>query len=426
MLPLKLRLLSAILTAAVVMCSGCSLTKDPQSYMRLPRLPEDKESLKQLIQNALPPGASLVRPKKSRALGSIYVNDLNRDGVQEAVVFYQSADNAKGLTGMLWQQDGDSWKQLEQFQGEGYELDTLLFEDVTLDGNLDMLAGYSGGPKVSKGLVVYRFNGQNFSKEMETPYAEFIVDDLNQDNSKDLSVLTLERHVDSRLTVYQYARGGFQPVDTVVLDANVNGYASAKAGWIADGIRGIALDAGVGAHSASTQLVYFDQGHLTKAFPDHDVPLKPRQAINGDFNGDGIMEIGIDREPKGWEQEAMATMPWITAFYRWDGRQGFSTSPLYEWYMDIANGFYFEIPGAWNGDYTLERPKDEGVIRFTLAGGVSGVEWKTMPEETWNAMQPTADWMEIGRTAKTVTALLLTEESRKYTGSFRPLSGLEK
>ncbi|NOU97892.1 hypothetical protein GC093_32395 [Paenibacillus sp. LMG 31456] len=394
--------------------------------MRLPRLPEEKESLKQVIQNALPSGASLVRPKNSRASGSIFVNDLNRDGILEAIVYYKTSESNLGLTGMLWQQDGETWKMLDQFQGEGYELDTLLFDDVTHDGSINVLAGYSGGAKVSKGLIVYHFDGKLFSKILESPYTEFIVDDINQDNKKDISILTLERNVSSSLTVFQYDLNSFQTVGKTPLDPHVNGYYSIQSGWIAESVRGVLLDAGVGAHSAYTQLVYFAQGNLIKVFPDNDIPMKPRPSINGDFNHDGIVEIGIDQAPTGWENEAYASTPWITAFYRWDSHTGYSPAPLYELYMDLSNGFYFEIPVEWDKTYVLQRPKDEEVLRFISSSNGETVEWKTMSEEAWIGIQPSTDWMEIGRTAKTVTALHLNEASRKYMTHFRPLSELVK
>ncbi|MCR8631165.1 hypothetical protein [Paenibacillus radicis (ex Xue et al. 2023)] len=379
-----------------------------------------------MIQNALPPGASLVRPKKSKTTGSIFVNDLDRDGILEAIVYYQASENNKGLTGMLWQQKGDTWKLLNEFQGEGYELDTLMFDDVTDDGSLEVIAGYSGGEKVAKGLIVYRFDGHNFNKIFDSPYTEFVVDDLNEDNKKDLSILTLERNASSSLTVLQYSQNSFQTIGATPLDSHVSGYYSVQSNWIAESKRGILLDAGIGAHSAYTQLVYFEQGNLIKAFPDKDIPLKPRPSINGDFNHDGIVEIGMDRVPTGWENEPYVSTPWITAFYRWDSQKGYTSAPLYELFMDIGSGFYFEIPVEWNKDYQLQRPKDEGVIRFIANISGETVEWKTMSEEAWVSMQPSTDWLEIGRTAKTVTALHLTEASLQYSTRFRPLSELVK
>ncbi|WP_249864848.1 hypothetical protein [Paenibacillus konkukensis] len=417
-MPLVLFLLIALA------CSGCSFTKDPQSYMRMPKLPDDKENLKQVIQQAMPAGASFIHPKNSSDPGSIYLKDLDKDGVPEAIVFYQTPDKDVRVKGMLWQKSGDSWKLLSEMEGEGYELDTLLFEDVTGDGVDDILVGYSGGARINKGLVVYHLVDRKLTILYQAPYTELVVDDLNQDNKKDISILTLERNVSAKMSTLQYDHG-FQPVGSIALDPYVNGYSSVTAGFVAENKRGLLLDAGVGAHSSTTQLVYFDNGQLVKAFPDDKLPLSPRSAKSGDYNHDGIMEIPIDVAPQGSENAAYAVTPWITQYYRWDGRQGLGDTPLYERYYDYENSFYLDIPSEWRDRFSVQRSADGTRIAFVSSvTGETLADWKTMPADSWDASDP--EWKEIGRTDKTVTALRLTENSKPLLGSFHPVLDLER
>jgi len=414
-------LLFMILT---VLISGCSLSNDPQSYMRMPKLPEEKESLKQMIQSALPSGASIIRPKQSADTGSIYIKDLDNDGTPEAVVFYQTPDKEIRIKGMLWQKNGDSWRLLSEFEGDGYELDTLLFEDVTQDGVTDLLVGYSGGAKINKGLVVYHLDGQQLTKLYQTPYTEMVVDDLNQDQVKDITILTMDRGVAAKLTTVQYSRQ-FQAIGTVELDPYVNGYYNIAAGNVTGSKRGLLLDAGLGAHSSSTQLVYFDGGQLVKAFPDDKAPFNPGSTKSGDYNGDGFMEIGLLVAPKGSEEESYATTPWITEYYRWDGQQGLEKQPLYKRYYDYTNSFYFDIPTEWNDSFRVARDPEGNAIRFLAPDRDEAlVEWKTIPSENRNDADP--GWQEIGRTEKTVTLLHLTEQSRPYVQQFHSVIELEQ
>ncbi len=407
-----------------VLISGCSLSSDPQSYMRMPKLPDEKESLKQLIQQAMPSGSSIIHPKNSTDSGSIYLKDLNNDGTPEAIVFYQTPDKEIRIKGMLWQRSGDSWKLLSEIEGEGYELDTLLFEDVTNDGITDILVGYSGGAKINKGLVIYHLDGQKLNKVYQAPYTEMAVDDLNQDHIKDITLLTLDRNVSAKLTTIQY-KTDFQVIGTTTLDPYVNAYYNIAAGFVAESKRGLLLDASVGAHSSNTQLVYFEGGQLVKAFPDDKLPFNPGSTKSGDFNDDGILEIGISVAPKGSEEEAYAYTPWITQYYRWDGKQALESQPLYKRYYDYTNSFYFDIPASWNDSFRVIRDPDGNGIHFLeLNQDETLVEWKTIPIEGRDATD--TGWKEIGRTDKTITVLHMTEKSQEYINQFHSIIELEQ
>ncbi|WP_051620331.1 hypothetical protein [Paenibacillus sp. UNC451MF] len=380
--------------------------------------------MKQLIQQAMPSGASVIHPKNSTDSGSIYLKDLNNDGTPEAIVFYQTPDKEVRIKGMLWQKSGDSWVLLSEIEGEGYELETLLFEDVTNDGSTDILAGYSGGPKINKGLVIYHLDGQKLNKLFQAPYTELVVDDLNQDQIKDITLLTLDRNVSAKISTIQY-KTEFQTIGTTTLDPYVNAYYNLAAGYVTESKRGLLLDASVGAHSSNTQLIYFDGGKLVKAFPDDKLPFNPGSTKSGDFNGDGILEIGISVAPKGSEEEAYAYTPWITQYYRWDGKQGLASQPIYKRYYDYTNGFYFDIPSEWNDSFRVIRDIEGNAIHFlALDQDETLVEWRTIPIESRDAAD--TEWKEIGRTDKTITVLHMTEMSREYANQFHSIMELEQ
>ncbi|ULL14705.1 VCBS repeat-containing protein [Paenibacillus sp. H1-7] len=410
----------ALLCMLTMLCSGCSLIQDPQSYMRKPKLPEDKASLNHVIEQAIPAGASILRPKRSDDPASIYIKDLDNDGNPEAVVFYKTQDAIKG---MLWTRSGDTWTLVSEMTGDGYELDSLQFEDLTNDGRLEIVAGYSGGIRLSMGLVIYHLDGGKLTTLYQSPYNEMIIDDLNQDQQKDITLVTMERNVSSKITTFQYNGKDFQPIGSVPLDPYVNGYYNIAAGYVADSIRGLLLDAGVGAHSSTTQLVRFDGGQLVKAFPDNKLPFRSGSALSGDINQDGIMEISIDMAPKGSESEAYAYTPWITEYYRWDGQEGLSKTPLYRRYYDYLNGFYLEIPAEWKDAFGVKRTENTHRFYFTDTD-TTIFEWETIPKESWDSGD--IQGKVIGRTDKTVTVLHLPSDNSKYADNFHSVTELQR
>ncbi|MCI1113916.1 hypothetical protein MOQ26_23180, partial [Stenotrophomonas maltophilia] len=86
------------------------------------------------------------------------------------------------------------------------------------------------------------------------------------------------------------------------------------------------IEAGLGAHSASTDLLLWDNGQLRnplkKSEGEMDLTFKPYSLYSEDINGDGIIEIGVSTQPPGTDDLSMAEIPWISSYFQWDGKTG--------------------------------------------------------------------------------------------------------
>ncbi|MDU7477635.1 MAG: hypothetical protein E7L01_30510 [Paenibacillus macerans] len=341
----------------LMVLSGCSFISDPKSLMQTPQLSSDKASLISVIKSELK-GGEIISPRDVRNSSSIRTPDLNNDGVKEAVVFYQTPDEAVRIHGMILEREKDAWALKARFDGEGQELETFDVLDLTGDGNLEIIAGFSnGGDGLQKGLTVYSYHEGAVEKMMALPYDYFMVDDLNQDGQPDITVVSLKRQQFATVTAYQYADGSFQQLSQLELNDPVIDYYNAVSGNITPKLKGIILDASVGTHSAFSTIIVMKDGQFVNLLPSQDMTLKGYPIMSGDVNNDGVLEVGMLEKPKGWEYISFDEIPWLFTYYQWDEKDGLKS--VMQQYMDMAGRFYFNFPKEWRGNVTIDTKSDK-------------------------------------------------------------------
>ncbi|TVY06712.1 hypothetical protein FPZ49_28070 [Paenibacillus cremeus] len=413
-----MRIKWAALLLPLLLCSGCQLMQQPQSYMRLPKLPAEQEALKATIERTLPAGAVLIRPRKVSGKGMIPLVDLDGDGREEAVFFYKTKINDQ-IHGEVWKQSAEGWQSFDKFEGAGSELDSLQLEDVTHDGKPDVIAAYATSSLTSpKGLAVYSMGSGKLTKAFDLPFTELVIDDLNGDGVKDMTVIELkERGLGATATLYQYDNG-LAKLGSVSLAAGINGYINVVAGKVTKDRRGVVLDSALGAHSSQTELIVFDQGGLRSVL-DTKLTMKAYTGKSEDADRDGILEIAGMRAPLGYENKALAVTPWIYTFAKWDGAAGLT--PVLERYANNDKGYELDIPEQWKQQYTLE-VTDTSATFWTYPERKRLAEIRTVPVKTWTDND--AEWTVLRRTADKVYAV--NRDAAGLADRFRLLSEMNE
>ncbi|WP_059053022.1 hypothetical protein [Paenibacillus senegalimassiliensis] len=387
----------------LLVLSGCNFISDPKSMMETPQLSSDKASLISIIKGELK-GGEIISPRDIRNNSSIRTLDLNNDGVMEAVVFYETPEEAVRIHGMILQQQGDSWVLKARFDGEGQLLETFDLLDVTGDGKLDIIAGFSSGSEeLQKGLTVYTYDGDEVEKVLALPYSYFMVDDLNQDNQLDLTVINLKRDQLATVTTYQYEES-FKELSHLELNDPVSEYYNAVSGNITPNLKGLILDASVGNHSAFSTVIVMKDGQLVNLLPSQDMTLKGYPIMSGDVNNDGVLEIGMLEKPKGWEYISFDEIPWLFSYYQWDEAQGLKF--MMQQYMDMSGRFYFNFPKEWRGTVTIDTKSNKNehlwFVKVDTNETVAEIRFFSLAE--WERNK--ADWELLARDADRVIGFI--------------------
>lgn len=387
---------------AVSLLSGCTFISNPVSRMKTPRLPSDKASLMTAINAMMPAGASLIRPKNDDE-SSIRTADLNNDGIRETLVFYETPGEAVQLHGMILESQGDTWARKLVFDGEGSVLESLELKDLTMDGMLDIIVGYSrGDDSLQKALVIYRYDGGALTEMLTVPYNRFVIHDLNGDGVDDITVVSLKRNEYATISVYQYD-DGFKEIDKLDLDTNVSNYYNIVAGKVAEGKEGIVLDASINSHSGYSYMMVMESNQLRMVLPGDSRTFKDMRIPSEDIDGDGIIEIGRLEAPPGWEYFESDAIPWFYTYYKWDGKDGLEFAM--QQYRDPLGQFVLPLPKEEYGNITLDtKSQQQQFLRFILSDTgetVAEIAYFTPPE--WERAKK-SDWELWGRSSNKIIA----------------------
>lgn len=419
----------------LMMLSGCSFIEDPISLIKTPDLPADKASLKGVIQSQLPAGASILRPRSDTDSSQIRIEDLNNDGVLEAVVFYQTPDEEIQVHGMILQQQGDTWVKNLDFDGEGTVLESFDFVDLTNDGTSEIVAGFSRGDKeLQNGLIVYSYTGASLEKLIPVPYTHFEIGDMNGDGATDLTVISLQKNELSYIVTYQYDHfeKAFTEIDRLDLGSNVESYYNIVAGKVAEDKEGIILDTLVSSNDSFTKLIVMEGNKFIDVIKDDSVTYKPIPIDSEDINGDGILEIGVPEAPVGWEGRLFEEIPYFTTYYQWDGelsedgKKG-NLNFVLQRYYDINNRFYLNFPEELYNKITIapESNKDHYLNFVLTETGESVAEIEFFNPTQWAEADP--GWNVLIRDKNRVIAyrshgdLKFTKKENKPSNSVAPI-----
>ncbi|SMF86265.1 hypothetical protein SAMN05661091_3344 [Paenibacillus uliginis N3/975] len=389
---MKPRLMKAAVSGLLILLlAGCSFISDPVSLMTTPDLPADKATLMGAINSQKPENSNIIRPRSDSGPSSIRVEDLNNDGIMEAVVFYKTPNEEVQIHGMILQQQGNTWVKKLDFDGEGTMLESFDLIDITNNGTVDIVAGFSRGEEdLQNGLVVYTFSGDSLEKVLQLPYTHFEVTDLNGDGIKELTVVSLQKYELSFITTSQFDKetNSFKELAKLDLGQNVEKYYNIVSGEVAKGKEGIILDTAIVSNSSTSKLIVMEDGVLIDVMKE-DGAYKELPVDSQDINGDGILEIGLIENPIGWDNNKLDEIPYFQSYYQWDGKTHMADEKkglkfVMQRYQDTENQFYLTFPPEWHNKVTVHPDSDKSrYLNFIMVDSgktVAEVKFFSLPE----------------------------------------------
>lgn len=389
---------TAAASVLTLFLGGCSFISDPVSLMKTPDLPADKATLAGAVIAAINASSSdkgeIIRPRSDSNPNSIRIEDLNNDGIMEAVVFYRTPNEEVQIHGMIMQQQGNSWVKKLDFDGEGKVLESFDLIDITNDGNLDIVAGFSRGEKeLQNGLAVYSFSGDSLRKLLPLPYTDFEVTDLNGDGIQELTVVSLQSYELSFISTYQYDREieAFKELSKLDLGQNVESYYNIVSGKVTKDREGIILDTSIVSTSSTSRMIVMVDGKLIDVLKE-DAAYKELPVESQDIDGDGILDTAILEVPVGWEGRQLEEIPYFSSYYRWDGKTPLADTTeglefVMQRYEDLDNRFFLNFPAEWHDKVTIHPNSDKNrylnFIMIESGKTVAEVKFFSLPE--WEA-----------------------------------------
>ena len=363
----------SILMAGTVMLAGCQ--KAPRQDNTLTKPIDDVAALGEF----LPAGAELLTPEKAEKKQSIYLEDQNKDGNQEAFLLYRDSKDNRQVHMMFLVKENGAWQKKADMETGFINVDT--FDLTDLDGNGTQEVTLGGGLSDSghdNQLYIYELQNGTLERKADLSYDTLHISDFNDDQIPDLMILSTKENEMRTAGLYSYAEGRLKPISEIELDPEGT-LEHVTLGTLADGKKALFADSGIGAHSMLTEIVVYENGNLKKVGdPSDNILMKPYPLYSRDINGDGFVEVGGMYSPKGYEDAAMADIPFLYTYKDYCSDGSFQT--VEERYSDSGRHFYVTIPAELHETVTIKR-LDNGIHLISTLGDKVLFEVKWAPKD---------------------------------------------
>lgn len=355
---MKARLLAAC-TAAVTLLSGCTFSTSIDGLLSPPKLSVEQEQIYEALRRAAGSNISLKYPKTGDYLSAFIVSDIDGDGEDEALVFYeknllQSEENALRLN--VLDQINSSWRSVYDLAAGGAEVEKVMISRLGSNSRTNIIVGYSMVNRGERVLSVYDYRDGALTETLNSSYSLADVCDLDQNGENELLIVCGQTVSQSaRAVTYVLARDGSYYESRTALNESFTDFANLLYGNTADGIPCVWLDGMTGSSTIQTQALTMQEGVLTLVYTDGDSGIRTsRQSgyLTCDLDGDGIAEIPVNTLFPGYTDTTESEQIRMTSWYEC---RGGSLMRKCSGYYSPDQQFSFVLPRRWERKVTVKQ-----------------------------------------------------------------------
>ncbi len=377
---LALGLLCGLMAAA----SGCAIQPIDSLYA-LPALAEEYSELQTSIDAAMGElGAEYAVINYGSNTSTIQLLDLDGNGTQEAAAVFLRVTSAGGderpLRICLFRRtDGDSYRLAYTLEGDGSSINSVAYEDLTGDGNREMIVSWQMGAGVYT-LSAYSLNPADSNELMSVAYNEsYLTTDLDRDGNREIVVLQRDSSVgNDRAEYYEFRDGSMVMTSSALLSQGMQNVVSAAGAQLAEGIPGVYVTLDLTEGGQVTDVFTLSGDALVNLTRDQDSGVSQStfraytEVAPADIDGDGVLEIPIPMALESLDPET----PSNQYFLRWrqfDERGGAREQCVT--YHSTVDGWYLTLPDSWLRQVTAVRDDsisnrgERAVIFYFRSGG---------------------------------------------------------
>lgn len=370
---MKNKILSFILTAAVISLAGCnSVGLSVDSLMHPPRAVGDKAGIQDLIDSVAGEGYTLKYPEAGSFRSAITIKDIDSDSVDEAIAFYLPQGDIATVHILIMDSFDGQWRAIGDFKSQSTAVESLNFCDLDGDGISEIAACWKTYNASVNQLSLYTYNG-NSVKEISSnsTCSSLLIGDFTPHNGEELLLLSLfstDKEATASLLDLNEAGTELTDLGSTPLDPDVASYTQLQVGNIFEGQVGAVIDGCTSAGEYNTQLLYFNTyfNSLERIYFTENVPynqaLRPYAVLSQDINNDGVIEIPAAFKlslPKDRTDVAPA------ADIYWCQQTSTGTVLLMSHQAtSLTYGFSLEVPKAWEGKFTALTDYNKNEVTF--------------------------------------------------------------
>lgn len=422
--------LAAVLT-------GCMIVSSPEELYCLPQLPEEYVELEKEISNLLADGHEYAAPTEGENIQPIQMVDIDRDGVDEALVFLRKADDLRPQKIYIFKNIGERFQYAAVIQESAASISRIDYTDVNQDGYQDLVIGWSvmagqtaagSGEERALTRVVSVYNMDRFACEriLETNYNKYLTADLDQDGTEELVTIGPSAAGNCMAAVYQWRQGVMEQTCSVTLSVPPAMLSEVSIGRLNDGGEAVFATGNVDERTLVTDILVVKDGALVNCTADETTGSSALIYRNStlqarDINGDGVLELPISYElPKASPED---TSYWGINWMNFSSK-GMSVVAETT-YHNLTDGWYLVLPESWKQTISVTNVTSttgERAVTFGVLGDADEppLDIVTIYTETGDSREYKAskgDRFVLARQISTIYAAELLPGSEGWEGA---------
>ncbi len=299
---MKLKNLAAvILAASTALLCGCNIADlSFEESLRPPRTMGDEAEIEKLISKTAGSNYTLKYPKSGSYRSAIIMNDLNGDGVDEAIAFFKGKDETAGVHMLLmYDQDGE-WKTSGDYVTETTDVDCVDFADIDENDGLEIIVGYTTYTPNVNFLACYTYsNGVTDTIQAGQNYSSFYCGNLDNNGKSEIITLSLfsaENQAKASMLSYSKEKKQIFVKASAPMDPNVVKIKSIGMSDFDGSVKGVVVDGSFASEELVTQVIYYNQSLAVLRNPLYKEKQKNPTTrtvgvLSTDFDGDSKLEI---------------------------------------------------------------------------------------------------------------------------------------
>lgn len=353
----------------MVFLSGCmQFVLSAEDLMRPPALTQEQLDISTALERAV--GDDDIKykyPENGEYRSSFLFYDLDEDGEEEALVFYQAPSKGNSTwVNILDKQDGQ-WVSVFDLSAPNQETEVefISFQPL-LEGENCMVIGWADEYLNDKSAVVYRYKEQTLSTLFEESYDYLNFCDLNNDSTLDMLAVSYDPYFEestvSFISTMQSITGkvSLERWSSLTLPYEGAELLSVKSGMVDNVTPGLFIDSKINVSRTEaqyvTQLVSAYGHELVNLLDTEDSSLsestlRPTATLCQDVNKDGFMEIPTVSPLPGYEQTDSEDSLYLTTFNQLG--VGRSWNPVGSYAINEELGYMLKFPSYWLNKVTI-------------------------------------------------------------------------
>ena len=272
----------------------------------------DNAYVQEALDSYAPKGYSLKTPSGGDYIASYNFYDIDKDGDDEAFVFYEPADNLGSISMALIKKLDSKWTVVQNVDGDGKDVYSIDFADVNDDDKDEILICWNVISNSSNHtLSVYNVSGENKKIKLDiigkpVSVNNYIVVDFKKDKANELVLFEINSAVPSaKAELYSLKNNSFALLGETKLDSHITSYVNLKIEEAENDVRVYADAIGSDGSLMLTEIIYWSDSYDSIISPFYSystgITRDTRRTVkinSGDVNGDKLIEIPTDYKMK--------------------------------------------------------------------------------------------------------------------------------